>query len=270
MRKTIWWLLLVAGLVLLAAIPYYHSLRKPEPRIAPFESPVAETPMTPEPVAPEGPRHPLPLLPLEKPLPALDTSDATVRNGVAELWSDPAVEERLHFRDFIRRVVATIDNLPRRKVAQRLMPVKRVDGAYAVTGDDASGYAMHEENAKRYEPYVRLMEAVSPSKLVALYTRLYPLFQQAYEDLGYPGHYFNDRLMVAIDDMLAAPELDTPPQLVRPKVFYLYADPDLESRSAGQKILMRMGRHNAARVKASLSAIRAELERQSASVARAR
>jgi len=40
---------------------------------------------------------------------------------------------------------------------------------------------------------------------------------------------------------------------------YEYADPALESRSAGQKILIRMGPENAARLKAKLREIRGQL-----------
>ena len=58
---------------------------------------------------------------------------------------------------------------------------------------------------------------------------------------------------------LAAPELDTPPALVRPKVVYEFGDTDLETRSAGQKIMLRIGRDNAARVKAKLWEIRREI-----------
>jgi hypothetical protein len=258
MGKTIWWMLLIAGAGLLAAIAYYGASR---PQGA--ATPAADSPVSP-PAAPaqtpeaSGPRYPLALPALEKPLPALDTSDATVRNSVHELWADKAVEERFQFKDFIRRVVATIDNLPRRKVAPRIMPVKRVEGDFSVTGDE-NGYALAADNARRYAPYVAMLESAPPGQLVSLYTRLYPLLQQAYEDLGYPGQYFNDRLIAVIDDALAAPDMETPARLLRPKVFYVYADPELEECSAGQKILMRMGPENAARVKARLRAIRAEL-----------
>jgi hypothetical protein len=44
-------------------------------------------------------------------------------------------------------------------------------------------------------------------------------------------------------------------------VFYEFADPELEARSAGQKILMRIGNENAARVKAKLRELRGELTR---------
>jgi hypothetical protein len=95
--------------------------------------------------------------------------------------------------------------------------------------------------------------------LVSRYVEMYPLFQQAYAELGYPNRNFNDRLVEAIDDLLAAPELSAPAELEQPKVLYQFADPELEQRSAGQKVMMRMGADNARRVKAKLREIRREL-----------
>jgi hypothetical protein len=56
-----------------------------------------------------------------------------------------------------------------------------------------------------------------------------------------------------------------PVALVQPRVFYEYKDRDLEARSAGQKLLIRMGPANAAVVKAKLRELRATLiEREKA------
>ena len=115
---------------------------------------------------------------------------------------------------------------------------------------------------------MRLAESIDSTKLVAFYFHYYPLFQQAYRDLGYPKGYFNDRLIEVIDHLLETPELEGPVTLVRPKVFYLYADPGLESRSAGQKILMRTGVENTRRIKAKLREIRTEIVNRSKPSAR--
>ena len=106
---------------------------------------------------------------------------------------------------------------------------------------------------------MRVLASVDARALVSTYVRAYPLFQKAYRELGYPKGNFNDRLVEAIDDMLAAPEIAAPVALIRPKVLYEFADPDLETRSAGQKVLIRMGAANAAQVKAKLREIRKEL-----------
>jgi len=51
-------------------------------------------------------------------------------------------------------------------------------------------------------------------------------------------------------------------ELSQPKVLYEYADPSLEARSAGQKILIRMGPVNESRVKTKLREIRRALTGQ--------
>ena len=91
------------------------------------------------------------------------------------------------------------------------------------------------------------------------YVRLYPLFQQAYVELGYPNGYFNDRLVSVIDHLLAAPEPRSPIRLTQPKVLYEFADPALEGLSAGHKILVRVGIDDEMRLKAKLREIRKAL-----------
>jgi hypothetical protein len=158
----------------------------------------------------------------------------------------------------IRRFVATVDNLPRRKASRNLMPVKPAPGAF-VTGKSPAGPTIAADNAKRYAPYVKLARAIDAHALAAVYLRFYPLFQRAYEDLGYPGGYFNDRLVETIDDLIAAPEVAGEIRLVRPKVFYEFANPDLEALSAGQKIMLRIGSENAAVIRAKLLELKREI-----------
>ena len=103
------------------------------------------------------------------------------------------------------------------------------------------------------------MLKLEPDEVVAVYKRLYPLFQQAYERLGYPDAYFNDRLIEVVDHLLEAPILKDPISLKQPKALYLFADPELEALSAGQKILIRIGPENAFKLKATLQEYRRKL-----------
>jgi len=161
----------------------------------------------------------------------------------------------------VPRFVATIDNLPRQTVSLSRMAVKPIGGAPDTTQADGR-ILLRADNATRYQPYLKVMEQVDTQKLVQAYVRYYPLFQKAYQELGYPNGYFNDRLVEVIDHLLAAPDVPAPIALVQPKVLYEFADPALESRSAGQKILMRMGPVNEARVKAKLRDVRRALTAQ--------
>jgi len=193
-----------------------------------------------------------------KPLPALMVSDTTMQNTLADLFGSASLGKVFYEDAIIHRFVTTVDNLPRKTIPSRNLPVKPIAGPLATSAKD-DNISISAENASRYTPYVRMAEAIDPKSLVSAYVHFYPLIQQDYRDLGYPKGYFNDRLIEAIDDLLAAPESKGPLQVVQPKVLYQYADPELEARSAGQRIMMRMGNENAAKVKAKLQEIRREL-----------
>lgn len=248
---------LVGGIV--TAFYYYYWRPNAQQQPPPFvEAPPSQAEI--QPVI----RHPIqPAQPAGEAsaLPPLDESDEATRDALAGLLSQDWVQEFFQLEDIVRRLVVTIDNLPRRQVPLKYMPVKPTGPRFLALGEEESLF-LNPDNYRRYTSYVRLAEAVETKKLVTGYVHFYPLFQQAYEDLGYPSGYFNDRLVEAIDNLLAAPDIKGPVKLVRPKVMYQFADPDLEARSAGQKILIRMGSENAGRLKAKLHEIRHELTGQ--------
>lgn len=195
-----------------------------------------------------------------QPLPTLDGSDEAFgqtvvglvgRNDFAQWW----VPDHL-----ILHIVSTIDNLGRAQAPVRAWPLQPAPGHMLVKAD-GNALVLDPANARRYAPYVAMMHLVDPSRLVGAYLKFYPLFQQAWRELGYPKGQFNDRLLQVIDNLLAAPEPSGPLRLVQPHVLYQYADPALESASAGQKILMRIGPDNERDVKTELRALRAQLLR---------
>jgi hypothetical protein len=237
--------------------------------LKPGASPVPPTPVAkvaPSPTpAPEPPTHyPAPEAkdetPPPTPLPSLDESDGTLLAALAGILGRDAAGRFLVPERLVRNIVVTVDNLPRKTFAMRLSPLKPVGGLLATTGREAS-LAIAPENATRYAPWVALLEKVDTARLVAVYARAYPLFQQAYVELGYPDGHFNTRLVQVIDHLLAAPEPAAPLRLVVPHVLAEYADPALEAESAGRKVLFRMGNANAAKVKAKLRELRAALVR---------
>ena len=157
--------------------------------------------------------------------------------------------------DFVRNIVATVDNLGRPKVAARMVPAKPPAGAFAALGTEGN-LVLGASNFARYTPWVDLVDRLDADATVELYRKLYPQLQKAYEDLGNPEGYFNDRVIAVIDHLLATPEPPDTIALARPNVFYEFADPALEAESSGRKLLMRMGPGNAARVKMKLRDIR--------------
>jgi hypothetical protein len=210
--------------------------------------------------------------PIEYPLepsaaPAL-TGEA-LRRALADLLGGDKAASFLQLDEFPRRVAATVDNLGRAHAPAPMWPVDPAPDRFSV---DERGEApvISADNASRYTPFVLVAEAIDARRAVDLYVRLYPLLQKAYEQLGFPNAYFNDRVMAVIDLLLSTPETEMPLKLrltevkgpiasLRPWVRYEFADPALEALSSGQKILLRVGPVNERRLKEKLAQLRSEL-----------
>ncbi len=263
-RNTVIWVAAAVVAAALVGVGVYYRFHKPHP--APVAAsaaipPPATSAPTPLPGAQQAPAVQNPVPPAAaaasaKPLPPLNDSDSVVLAALDGLIGHPAVTRFLVPKNIIRRVVVTVDNLPRAKIAADLRPIQPTAGSTLV--DRQGGITLlSARNYARYTPFVDVVSKLDVNSLAQLYFRLYPLFQQAYESLGYPGKYFNDRLVAAIDSLLATPTVSAPVTLVRPNVFWQYSDPKLEALPAGQKLLIRMGPQNAAIIEAKLRAFRA-------------
>jgi hypothetical protein len=254
MQKNTIWYAAAGALVLLSAVALYVSWRA-------NHQPTAQvTPSTPTaPVPPStGIANPVPVSSglTATPLPPLDGSDKPLHDSLSELFGAKSVGELLRPDMIVRHIVVTVDNLPRKHAAIEMRPTKNAPGTFAVSGDEQSA-TINAANYERYVPYVHLLQSLNTEQFTSVYFHYYPLFQQSYEGLGYPNGYFNDRLVAAIDDALAAPDVRGPVALVRPNVMYQYADPKIESLSSGQRLMVRLGPDNEAVVKAKLRELRA-------------
>jgi len=197
---------------------------------------------------------------LPDPLPALDSSDAVMLKLAEFLLGKPELLALVIPQEVIRRIVVTVDNLPARNVPQSRLPLQQPEGKF-VAAKNGEDFVLDSANYPRYSRYAALMDGMDARRLVDAYVHMYPLFQGAYRELGYPKAYFNDRLILAIDNLLATPDVQGPLVLTQPAVLYLFADPQLEALSAGQKLLLRMGPDNAAVIKKKLAELRKELMR---------
>jgi len=277
------WIIVAILIVVAAAAFYYFGVYQPaEPKEltaveAPFVEPAKEPEQLPETPEPGPASEPViePVTPPEAeeaPLPMLEESDPVVLESLGGLLGEPAVAGFIVTDNIVSRVVATIDMLGGRQVSSVVQAVQGPAGAFEVTvndapeseitneaGDPIPQFIIDPSNYARYTPYVEALEAVDTAELIANYRGLYPLFQEAYRQMGYADGDFDARLAVIIDELLATPDVAGPVYLTKPEAVFLFADPGLEALSAGQKILVRMGTENASRVKSKLAEIRAEL-----------
>lgn len=193
------------------------------------------------------------------PLPELDDSDEEARAVLAEAAGAELVEQHLVADSLVRKLVATVDNLGGEAIWVNTRVVPPREGLFLVEGSEDE-LTIAPENYRRYAAFVQLVEGVDAARLAAAYQRHYPLLQQAYEELGYPGRQFHNRALEIIDHLLETPVVEGPIRLSQPHVLYKYADPELEALSSGQKMILRTGPENAAILRNKLRDLRAELK----------
>ena len=190
-------------------------------------------------------------------LPPLDQSDSYFILAIESILGKE-IADLLSETTLIEKIVATVDNLPNKHVAERIRPIAGVKEQFLVATQSTTNgkYILDLENFKRYDFLINLLSQSNLGEMVELYKRFYPLFQEAYIGLGYPQRYFNDRVIEVIDHLVETPEIEETIALIRPHVLYEFADPNLEKLSSGQKILIRMGNENALKAKKFLGELR--------------
>ncbi|MEO7859916.1 MAG: DUF3014 domain-containing protein [Nitrospirales bacterium] len=248
---------------------YWYGVEGPTPISTSVPTPTTLAPVVESP--PRAASEPAIIYPIESFAAASDpeVSPLKLEMALTDLFGRKTVLTLFQLDDFARLAVTTIDNLGRTAAPARLWPLNPAGGRFTVI-KQGEAETISSDNGLRYTPYVLLLENVDVGRAVALYRRFYAQFQQAYDDLSSPRRHFNDRLVEVIDLLVATPEtgeaikvhlppIDGPIQPERPWVRYEFDDPMLQSLSAGQRILIRMGLVNQRRVKAKLTEIRARV-----------
>lgn len=227
----------------------------PEPESEPTPTSVASTNNDRQESAEESP-NPEP----EPPLPDLADSDATALETLANLFGNDFVQQRIKPEFVIPRTVSVINSLDGEAPSLKTFPVQTLD-TEPLTEETGDGEALlwTEANTARYEGLVAAIESVPPTEAATRYRRHYPLFQQAWEELGETEPYFNDRLIDAIDHLLATPEVELPFEVTPYEDRLHFADESLQEQSWGRKMLLRMGPDQAAAIKRWLRDFRQEL-----------
>lgn len=204
---------------------------------------------------------------VEYPVPASEVADAAAAEpadagsadsfdgALSQLLGGAPLAGLVYPDRLIHRIVVTVNSLAGEAPPLRLRAAPPVAGKLTVEPTGES-FALSAANYARYDAQVALLKTIDAQQFVNLYFRYYPQFQNAYDELGYRGRYFNDRLVQVIDHLLTAADVQEPVQLQLSQGVYRYADPALEELSSGRKALLRMGPEHAAATKAKLREIR--------------
>lgn len=263
----------IVVLVLIAVAAAFFFLRDEAPE-------TSQTVVTPVAVAPQAAATssaapapiveytaPEPVVEVE-PLPPLNESDEGILAALQQLRGEGLIQ-LLVPQEVLRKFVLAVNNISEGKVVHEYRPVVSPPPPFIVETFSVmvEGTAVDQEriaptNYRRYESYVTTLALIDSDAAVAVYRRFYPLLEEAFRELGLKKPNFHSVMIAAIDNLLAAPDAQGDLLLVRPKVFYQYADPALETLPQTHKLMLRMGPENARSVKASLRQLRARLVNQ--------
>lgn len=261
--------LVVVGLLIIGFIIYSATSSDPQPEVVTQKIAIPE----PEPVVEEpAPLYvppPVTIIPVEEEeeeevapafiLPLLDNSDQLIRDGVVSLTRHEGINGWLAPNELIRKFVAFVDGIANGQVAKDPVRILAPQGPFLVRQVSETVFELDEASYDRYNFFAEVVESLDSRRAAEFYQLVNPMLQEAFEELGYPDLKFNDVVFKAIGRLLETPVINGQIRLVRPVVMYEFEDKKLESLSAGQKQLIRMGPRNSRALQVKLSEIALEL-----------
>lgn len=269
-NKPIVIMLVIVLVAIVGVIAYFVTTSEPEPQVVEkIEIPEVVEPVKSEPVSdpepePEPPAAPVIEAPVEEEepdfvLPLLDNSDQLIRDGAVSLSRHEGVNAWVAPNQLIRKFVAFTDNVARGQVAKEPIRSLAPEGPFLVQKIDEKTFLLDPASYSRYTPFVEVAGSVDARRAAEFYHLLRPLVQIAYAELGYANQNFDDVMFQAIGRLLETPIITGEIRLIQPVVMYKFEDPKLESLSAAQKQLIRMGPRNTIALRAKISEIALEL-----------
>ncbi len=249
-----WWPAALVIVLLILAIGWFWWSRSKDRSL-----PVAEVP---EATVPEPSPAPEPAAeaPEAWELPSLAESDDFLRDVATRLSSHPEWLQWIATDDLVRRFVAAVDEVARGEVPTSQLGFLIPKRGFTPASSGGQVY-LGADSQRRYTRLTAVVSGLDAEGAADLYSRLRPLVQDAYRELGYPNADFDAVLAKAVKRVLEAPDLEGSAELVPALRSYKYADPRLEALPPVQKLMLRLGPDNARIVKSKLREIARELDR---------
>lgn len=192
-------------------------------------------------------------------LPELDASDEFVRQMMASLSSRPGWLTWLATEGLVRRFVRAVIAVSAGESPVEHVGFLRPEERFRVR-ESGDSLFVHPASYRRYDLATAIFVSLDTQGTTRAYRRLRPLFQEAYEELGFRRGSFDGTLALAIDHLLAVPVPEDPVAIERTDSLYVHRDPALEESTAAQKQLLLLGPENARRVQAKLRELAGALE----------
>jgi hypothetical protein len=214
--------------------------------------PVAQN-QTPAVSATEGELTPTPES--ARALPPLGQMDTFLRALIGALSSNPTLARWLATDDLIRQLASAVDRVSRGQTPARNLAVLRPQDVIVVKGA-RSQMTIDPQSYRRYDSLTAAVMSLNPKGVADAYRTIQPRLEEAYRALGTSENSVDEAVAVALNILIATPEVRDPIRVVPGKgATYAFADPRLEALPPIQKQMIRLGPANTAAVRERLQEI---------------
>jgi len=188
----------------------------------------------------------------------LKTSDQSIYSKLAEFGQQTTELKALLHDDILRNTVVFVENFSKGYFISKFSPMLAPKNKFSVLSK-GQDLIIDAKSYQRYDHYADYIYSVDSKAFVQYYLSLKPTIDEFYAEISTPNSTFDDALSKSISMVLDTPVIYNEIEVNSPSVMYLYNDPKLENLNDAQKLLLRMGPQNLAKIKHKLRSIQAEL-----------
>ena len=176
-----------------------------------------------------------------------------MRQLVQMMSSHPQVMAWLATDGLIRNFTVVVGNIADGRTPAKQLGVLKPKGPFR-TRREADGLHVDPAGYARYDDLANAVASIDAQAAARVYTTLKPRLEEAHRELGATDP-FDRTLEEAIVRLVTTPTAVDSRLELKGAEAYRYADPQLESMTDAQKLLLRMGPANARKVQDKLKAI---------------
>ena len=190
-------------------------------------------------------------------LPNLLDSDILIRQIMGKM--SPGLLPWLSADQLIRRYMLVVNDFAQSQRIANHMSFIRLDKPFLVEmiGNELF---ISSKCYQRYNRLVQAVQAINTKVAIMFYKQIRPLMLQVFMEFGYPEDISLEKtLKKAVAQILATPVVEGRVGLVRPSMYYKFADKKLELLNPVQKQMVRMGPENTRIIKSKLREFLVEL-----------
>jgi hypothetical protein len=198
--------------------------------------------------------------PVEPPPPVVteETADSYAREIIDSINGGKALQQFVAGNYVVERTVAITDALRRGEVPYKLLPVGKPASAFPIS-DDGLRVTMNPAGFARYDAFANWVNSLDVDAIIAAFNDYESLATAALANMGVNDFDIRGAALAATTQILATPRLPEGVELMRNEANWVYMDPELESLTALQKQILRMGPENAELVQQKARELRGAL-----------